>query len=217
LYELDTDQLRLDLKALEDDVAGMAFPDTHRHNTQVTVAGITYARTIEIINGYKIEFEDGQYSVRLAGSNNNFFDVENGILAQNQVQVIPGNAAGLIVNEVGTSGLTPAESAALLSIAADQTLIQGDLNTKLLRALGLMHENAAIDQQVYTDYQGQSLLTSARLRVYSDAASVGTDNNVSHTYLIAASWNGQEQTGYTMKKVDATTTTTTSTTSTTTT
>jgi hypothetical protein len=115
LYELDTDQLRLDLKALEDDVEGMPFPDTHRHNTAVTIAGVTYARFIEIINGYKIEFEDGQYSVRLAGSNNNFFDVEAGVLSQNQVQVIPGNAAGLQVVSVG-SGLSVEQDAKLTSI-----------------------------------------------------------------------------------------------------
>ena len=98
LYELDTDAFRLDLKDLEDSEEGIAFPDTHSHNLPVTVAGITYARSIEIINGYSITFEDLQYSIRLAGSNNNFFDVENGILNQNQVQVIPGNAAGLITD-----------------------------------------------------------------------------------------------------------------------
>lgn len=96
LYEHDTDAFRLELRSLEASVAGMPWPDTHTHNTEVTVAGITYARVIEIINGYSIEYEDGSYSVRLAGSNNNIFDVENGILVQNQVQVIAQNSAGLI-------------------------------------------------------------------------------------------------------------------------
>ena len=105
LYKLDTEQFRLDLKSLEDDEEGMPFPDTHRHNTEVTVAGVTYARTIEIINGYSITFGDGQYTVILEGSNNNFFDVANGILNQNQVQIIAQNAAGLIVHTSG-SGVT---------------------------------------------------------------------------------------------------------------
>jgi hypothetical protein len=109
LYELDTDVFRLALKDIEDD-EGIPFPDTHRHNTEVTVAGTTFARVIEIINGYSIEFEDGTYSVRLAGSNNNFFDVENGILVQNQVQVIAQNSAGLIVMAGGVAA-TPAEIA----------------------------------------------------------------------------------------------------------
>ena len=110
LYELDTAAFRLELKDLEDSDDGMPFPDTHVHNVPVTVAGVTYARTIEIVNGYSVEFEDGQYSVRLVGSNNNIFDVENGILVQNQVQLIATNSAGYIQIETGTSGLTAAEA-----------------------------------------------------------------------------------------------------------
>ena len=65
LYEADTDAIRLELKSIEAD-EGMPFVDTHRHNTEVSVAGTTFARIIEIINGYSIEFTpDAQYSVRL--------------------------------------------------------------------------------------------------------------------------------------------------------
>jgi hypothetical protein len=109
LYELDTDVFRLALKDIEDG-EGIPFPDTHRHNTEVTVAGTTFARTIEIINGYSVEFEDGQYTVRLVGSNNNLFDVESGILVQNQVSIIPSNAAGLIVTQE-EAALTPTDIA----------------------------------------------------------------------------------------------------------
>ena len=116
LYDLDTAAFRLALKDLEDSEEGMAFPDTHNHNTEVVVAGITYARTIEIINGYTITFEDGQYTVRLSGSNNNFFDVENNILNQNQVQIISTNSAGLQIVETAVSGLTPSESTMLSEI-----------------------------------------------------------------------------------------------------
>ena len=105
LYELNTNTFRLALKGLEDDEAGMPWERTHKHNTEVTVAGITYARTVEIINGYSIEFENGFYSVRLAGSNNNIFDIENGILVQNNVQVIPTNSAGYQIITQG-SGVT---------------------------------------------------------------------------------------------------------------
>lgn len=111
LYELDTDTFRLALKALEDDEDGIPFLDTHRHNTAVTVAGTTFARIVEIINGYSVEFENGAYSVRLVGSNNNIFDVENGILVQNTVQVIAQNAAGLITYNTGGGVGTPAEVA----------------------------------------------------------------------------------------------------------
>jgi hypothetical protein len=105
LYELDTDQFRKDLKALEAAETGIVFEDTHRHNTQVTIAGVTYARLIEILNStnspqtdeYEVFFSpDTTYSVRLAGSNNNVFDLQNGILANTVTQVIPQNSAGLI-------------------------------------------------------------------------------------------------------------------------
>lgn len=96
LYELDTDWFRLQLKAQEDTIDGIVWPRTHDHVGGYTVAGITYARKVEILNGYKVQFEDGQYTVRLVGSNNNIFDVAGGILVQNQVQVISNNSAGLI-------------------------------------------------------------------------------------------------------------------------
>jgi hypothetical protein len=114
IYSMDSNQFRLDLKDWEDSEYGMAMPTTHNHNTTVTIAGITYARTIEIINGYSLEFEDGQYTVIIEGSNNNFHDVLNGILVQNQVQVIPSNSAGLV--ETAVSGLTPDESQKLTDI-----------------------------------------------------------------------------------------------------
>lgn len=105
LYEMDTETYFRDaLMALADDEAGMPWPVPYQHNTEVTVAGTTFARTIEIINGYTVQFTpDSQWSVRLTGSNNNIFDIQNGILTQNQVQVIPGNSAGLqTVNTGGT-------------------------------------------------------------------------------------------------------------------
>lgn len=104
LYEHDTNAFRLELKSWEDSADGMGKLKTHEHNTQVTIAGTTYARTIKILPPYSIKYQDLVYSVKLIGSNNNIWDVGSGILVQNQVQVIPTNAAGLIVG--GGSDLT---------------------------------------------------------------------------------------------------------------
>lgn len=98
-FTYDTQAFRLELKVLESSEEGTPHLDTHSHSTEVTVAGITYARVIEIINGYTVEFEDpggapGQYAVSLTGSNNNIF--EDGILVHNQVSVISNNSAGLV-------------------------------------------------------------------------------------------------------------------------
>jgi len=115
LYELNVNTFRQWLKDLEDDESGMAWADTHTHNTQYTIAGVTYARAVNIINGYSVEFEDGSYSVRLVGANTNLADIQSGILMQNTVQVIPGNSAGLIVVTQG-SGVTAQDK---IDIAAE--------------------------------------------------------------------------------------------------
>lgn len=92
IYELDLNWFRLELRDLEDEVEGMPFVRTHKHNTEVSLGGITYARVIEIINDYTVTFEDDQYAVNLVGANSNVGDVVN----VNQVSVRSQNSAGLI-------------------------------------------------------------------------------------------------------------------------
>jgi hypothetical protein len=94
IRELNINEFRLNLKDLEDNEEGMAFIDTHNHNTEVLLGGIVYARVVEIINGYSVTFENGAYAVNLIGANSNIGDVIN----LNQVSVRSSNAAGLISN-----------------------------------------------------------------------------------------------------------------------
>ena len=118
LFLLDTNQFRLDLGLWASGVDGRSEPFPYDHNTEYTVAGVTYARKVELINGYSWELENTgtYYSVTLSGSNNNLFDVANGIFIPNgNVGLIPNNAAGLQTVSTG-SGLSPAESAALSNI-----------------------------------------------------------------------------------------------------
>lgn len=110
-YSLDLDALRLDLKDLEDDEAGIAHLDTHEHTAPKTLAGIEYARFIEFINGYTVKFEDGQYNVDASGANSNLIDV----LVDNQVSVRSNNSAGLIVYSSG-SGLSQEEHDQLMAL-----------------------------------------------------------------------------------------------------
>lgn len=108
LYTLDSNQFRKDVWDLLSSEAYIWLPPAFTHNTEVTVAGITYARTLEFINGFQIQFEDtgSAYTVRIEGSNNNIFDVENGILVPTSlVTVIPTNSAGLQTVTSG-SGVT---------------------------------------------------------------------------------------------------------------
>jgi hypothetical protein len=144
----------------------MCFEDTHIHNTEVTVAGTTFARTIEIIAPYSITFEDGQYTVILKGSNNNIFDVVNGILNQNQVQVVPTNSAGLIVTQTGGEFTSAQKTSilAVLGIETDGTIVlpaQG----ALYEAIQMLIKNLAL---AFKD-------TMRHTRVYGGAGPTGDD------------------------------------------
>lgn len=101
IRSLDVDWFRLQLKDIEDNVEGQPFTDTHTHNTEVTLGGLTLARVVEIIDPYTITFEDGQYAVNLVGANNNIADKTN----VNQVSVRSNNSAGMVTVNSG-SGLT---------------------------------------------------------------------------------------------------------------
>lgn len=126
LYEMNTEtQFRQAINAIMASEDGIVFQPPITHNTEVTVAGTTFARTIEVINGYSVTFTpDSQWTVRLAGSNNNIFDVQNGILNQNQVQVIAQNSAGLQTVTTG-SGLSAAQDTKLTELHRLQGLESG--------------------------------------------------------------------------------------------
>jgi hypothetical protein len=72
--------------------------------------------------------------------------------------------------------------------SAEYVLTQN--NEFLKRALGLMHENIFIDQP---GYDINANLISARVRIYSDSASVGTANNIIGTYQITSDGTGRGQ------------------------
>lgn len=113
LYELDVNALRLALKDIEDG-EGMPYLDTHRHNSPVTLSGVTYARTFEIINGYTVYFDESvadHYSIRCVGANHNLADVK----IVNTVSLIVGNSAGLITVSSG-SGLSTQQATMLEEI-----------------------------------------------------------------------------------------------------
>jgi hypothetical protein len=75
--------------------------------------------------------------------------------------------------------------------------IDNSLGLSIQKALGLLDENSALDQQVYNvDHR----LTSARRRIYSNKLSVGTDSDVFATYNIFAEWVETELTSYKMVK-----------------
>lgn len=151
IFVLDIEVLRQQLKDWEDGLVGMAMPDTHSRNAPVTLSGVTYAQTLEIINGYTITFTPNTaWRVRCEGANHNIADVMN----VNSVSIEIANSAGLQVVETGISGLTEAESAALVLIR------------KLLQNKQITDPNTGL-MTVYDDDDSTPLLTGY---VYEDAA-----------------------------------------------
>lgn len=92
IRELDVDQLRLELRSLEASSPGAPWPETHRHQTETLLSGTTFARIVEVLPPYQVEFEDGQYSVRAVGANHNLLDVK----VNNQVSLAVFLSSGLI-------------------------------------------------------------------------------------------------------------------------
>lgn len=83
------------------------------------------------------------------------------------------------------------------SVPNEYDVILTAVQAETTRILGLTQENQFIDNTVYA---GKNL-TSARLRIYSDAASVGTALNVTDTYTITAVYTGAGMQTYSMVKV----------------
>ena len=58
-----------------------------------------------------------------------------------------------------------------------------DVYDNVIKTLGLVHHNMQIDDATYDEYGN---MIAARVRIYDDAANVGTDTGVIETYRIEA-------------------------------
>jgi hypothetical protein len=91
-YEHDMEQFHFDLRTLEASQEGAIYPRTHNHDIEKTLAGVVYARKVEILLPYQVQYENLQYQVKAKGANHNVSDVK----VLNQVSLITENSAGLI-------------------------------------------------------------------------------------------------------------------------
>ena len=76
---------------------GGLYPIPYFRDQESVLSGLTYGRKLRLLPPYRIEFEDGQYSVVLEGGNHNVVDVRS----VNQVSLVTNNSAGLLNNNVG--------------------------------------------------------------------------------------------------------------------
>lgn len=178
IRQLDLNTFRLTLKDLEDDEAGISFPTTHNHVAPIDVGGVTLARVVEIINGYTVTFEDGQYAVNLVGANTNLPDVAN----VNQVSIRSSNSGGLVQAPSSDPGAIWEES-------WENHMTVGTYGEVMSILLGMSQHNYVLDQ---TSYSAEGLLLSGRIRVFPTMALAvaATDGGVNegemHLMLVSA-------------------------------
>jgi hypothetical protein len=91
IRQLDLDVFRLLLKTLEASEEGMPFPDTHSHVGPLDLGDVTQARSVLLVNGYTVTFEDGLYRVMLINANSNVLAYSN----VNSVSIASQNSMGL--------------------------------------------------------------------------------------------------------------------------
>ena len=187
IRSLDINAFRLALRDIEDG-DGMPYAHTHNHVAPLSVGGVTLSRVVEIINGYTITFEDGQYAVNLTGANSNISDVTN----VNQVSIRSANSAGLVQVTSG-SGLSPAQDATLSSIkvtvealpsAADIAAAVWDTQVSEFLTNGTVGKELADAMSMVSEiYQIQGLDPTAPM-------TVTTSNRVAGAISLAISGNG---------------------------
>lgn len=139
---------------IDNSANGITLLKTHTHETEATIAGVTYARKFQVLAPYTITFEDGTYQVLLnGGTNNNIVDVLN----PNNVSIIPANSAGLQVVTQG-SGVTNQDKTDIIDGVwdhADATfLIKVIKNKKSLTKNGSVWE-----MTIYDDDDSTPILT----------------------------------------------------------
>lgn len=122
LYSFDTNVQRQAMMALLASEPYAWMEDAFVHNTEVTVAGVTYARTLEMINGYSITLENtgSAYSVNFEGSNNNFFDIENSILNPTPLVTVQSNNSAGLQTVISGSGLDTTQDDRLRELWQDK-------------------------------------------------------------------------------------------------
>lgn len=135
------------------------------------------------------------YDFTLYDENKDYAIISDGgaSLANSERYQFAGNENFLEDIKTLTDPLTSDSTATIIQIQAlqsDVTNIQSDITlmqADLKRTLGLMHENIFIDNPTY-DSDGN--MDAARVRIYSDPGSVGTDSDVIGSYIITSVTDG---------------------------
>lgn len=167
----------------------------------ITLAGSTVCHMIRCYDGFE---GFGEPIINFGGSGRglNMRDYHGGLRLENKsggedvsIGLNGGRleiAADVTNGEILVRGIGEISEDLGSATVVDRTVNKYSLD----RILGLVQENQFIDNQVYTARK----LTSARIRIYSVAGSVGTDSDVLATYTVTATYTGSELDSYKVVK-----------------
>ena len=201
IYQLDVNTFRLALKTLESSTDGMIFLDTHIHTPEITLNGIVYARSIKIINGYTVTFENDAYAVQISNANNNIAEVTTLNLVQlrssnsaglqrtsslefwneinyDNIASSAGNALAAVSTNVSTSGLTT-DQANTLNIINVTTLASNVSSTQILADIENIDANLVIANTLLSSVNSNiSTIDTVVDSVQSDVTDIDTTLNL---------------------------------------
>ena len=185
IRQLNVNTFRLTLKALEASEEGIVFDDTHQHNTEVTIAGIIYARLVEFINNFTITFESGAYGVDLSDANNNIMDVLN----LTTTQLRSNNSAGL-QKVISGSGVTEQDkldiSDRVWDANTDSHTASGSFGELVQSTLGLVGQNIRWTE---ITHDTNNNLIAATINQYTDGSLI----TIQRTWGVVATYNNDNE------------------------
>lgn len=121
-YSLDTANAHEELRRLEWAFAdGLWAPRIINFFETVTLSGIPKTPSVEVINGYTMDFTGSNYNVILSGYDNNFVDV---YVPSNGISILGNNSVGRQTITTG-SGLDAGQATELTQIHGQVTSIEG--------------------------------------------------------------------------------------------
>lgn len=213
------------LRDWEEQPSSMSFPKILKATGKDDIGGGTFVGITAKLENAKLKFEArGSPTVCVVrGGNILAVDINsntmNVVEPSANVTVMVAQSSSATITETATSGLTQTESDQLMGLPKlyqieDSTKVGGGLTTEiesllepvakqteLIRALGLMQENYALDQMTYISNKNNiKQLASARIRIYSDTTAVGTMEKILAMYSIAPLWEDDEMVQYDVKR-----------------
>jgi hypothetical protein len=203
--EISIQDLHDTCKYFEDNVEGVLHPYLIDSAGKEFLGGTLYVGITATLNNALIKFEDrgGPSWVLCIISGGNLVAIDDV-----GADMDPREPSAYV-----SADRASAVSAALLDAGAGITVeeIGDEIDSRLLpylkRTIGLTQENYFLDQTQYTEYQGQQLMTSGRIRIYNSPVHVGTGTGILSTYLITSTWTDDQLDDYKVVRQSTTTTT----------